>query len=387
MSERPFDVVVLGATGFTGGLVTEYLRQNPEVQGRFAIAGRNADKLARVCERIGLDVPTLSASIDDPSSLRAIAEQTRCVLSTVGPYARYGEPVVRACVAGGADYVDITGEPAFVDETLELHDGPARDAGVRIVSCCGFDSIPHDLGVWCTVRELPADSIVTVDGFVHAGGTFSGGTWHSAIGAFAGFREHVARRRALSRSRGGSARRVHSSDRGVHYSDPIGAWAVPFPSIDPEVVLRSARTLPEYGRDFTYGHFVKVKKLHTIVAGGIGLSALFALAQAKPTRELLLKVKAPGDGPSQRQRDAGWFRCVYVGHGGGREAVTVVHGGDPGYTETAKMLSQSALCLARDRDSLPERFGVLTTAEAMAESLVGRLRAEGIHFDVTSSTH
>lgn len=386
MSERPFDVVVLGATGFTGGLVTEYLSRHPEAEGRFAIAGRNADKLARLRDRVGVDVPMLSASVDDPPSLRALAEQARCVLSTVGPYVRYGEPVVRACVESGADYVDITGEPAFVDRTLELYDGPARDAGVRIVSCCGFDSIPHDLGVWCTVRELPREASISVDGFIHAGGTFSGGTWHSAIGAFAGFREHAARRRTQVRAPRSSGRKVRGSKRGVHYAEGIGAWAVPFPTIDPEVVRRSARSLPEYGQDFTYGHFVKVKKLGTVLAGGAGLTALFALAQLKPTRELLLKVRAPGDGPSPRQRDAAWFRCVYVGRGGGREAVTIVHGGDPGYTETAKMLSQSALCLARDRDELPERFGVLTTAEAMAELLVARLRAEGIGFDVTSGT-
>ena len=190
-NDRRFDVVVYGATGFTGGLVAEYLAENGPPDLRWAIAGRNSQKLAAVKDRVArknpalASLPVLSASADDPASLDALAASTRVVLTTVGPYAKYGEPLVAACVKAGTDYVDITGEPDFVDTMVRKYHETAKEKQLRIVSCCGFDSIPHDLGALFTAQKLAPNDAMTVRGFVRAKGGVSGGTWHSALGAMA----------------------------------------------------------------------------------------------------------------------------------------------------------------------------------------------------------
>lgn len=379
MSEREFDVVVYGATGFTGKLVAAYLAGRTTERVRWAIAGRNADKL----RALGFDVPVIVANSNDPASLRAMAARTTVVATTVGPYAKYGEPLVDACVQEGTHYCDITGEPEFVDMTRAKYHSAAQDAGVRVVSCCGFDSIPHDVGAWLCARELPDDAPMTVQGFVRSKGTFSGGTWHSAINAMANIREMGARRPPHDTPTGG--RRVGGLPKKVSRNAELGCWAVPLPTIDPEVVLRSAALLPEYGPHFRYGHYARVKKLSTLVVGGVALGGILLGAQFGPTRKRLLQVKSPGDGPPEAQRAKSWFEVVFLGRSErGARAKVIVKGGDPGYTETSKMLAESALCLALDGDRLPERAGVLTTVGAMGQPLLDRLRAAGLTFDVVA---
>jgi short subunit dehydrogenase-like uncharacterized protein len=303
----------------------------------------------------------------------------------VGPFARYGEPVVRACVEEGAHYVDITGEPAFVDLTLEAYDEMARERGVRVVSCCGFDSIPHDLGVMFTVQQLPKGVPLKVEGFVQARGSFSGGTWTSAIEAFANAREQLGKARANGGGGygdDGDPRQVRGIRPRPRYESAVKGWVAPFPTIDPQVVLRSARMLDEYGPDFRYGHYVRVGTLSKLAVGATALGGLVALSQIAPARELLLKVRQSGEGPSESQRAASWFHVTFVGEGGGKRVITRVSGGDPGYDETAKMVSQAAMCLAQDGPKLPDRAGVLTPATAMGQPLLDRLEAAGIRFAV-----
>lgn len=194
---REHDVVIFGATGYTGALVTDYLAQTkPDV--RWAIAGRDEQKLfersQELRSRAQLDVPYLVASSGDALSLARMAESARVVLSTVGPYAKLGEPLVEACIKAGTDYVDVTGEPEFVANIIERHEPAAKAAGVRLVPCAGFDSVPHDLGVFFAMDALKPSGPVEVEAFVHASGGFSGGTWQSALGAFASIREGSARR-------------------------------------------------------------------------------------------------------------------------------------------------------------------------------------------------
>ncbi|MEO7092789.1 MAG: saccharopine dehydrogenase NADP-binding domain-containing protein [Polyangiales bacterium] len=384
---RSYDVVVFGATGFTGRLACEYLARRREQPAlRWAIAGRNEAKLhevRRVLEGIDpacANVGTIEARADDPGSLERMAKQTRVVLTTVGPYAEHGEPVVEACIRGGADYVDITGEPEFVDAMIARHHDAAEKARVRIVSCCGFDSIPHDLGARFTVQQLPSTQPITVEGFVRARGGMSGGTWHSAIGAMSRItktlRQPKGPRAALP-----DGRQVHSVKPSIRWDRRLEAWVAPLPTIDPQVVLRSARALPEYGPDFRYGHYAQVRSGVTLAASVIGIGALVVLAQLPPTRNLLLKARSQGDGPSVEQRAKGWFEVTFIGKSGSTEVRTMVSGGDPGYAETAKMVSESALCLALDRDVLPRRFGVITTAMAMGDALQKRLQRAGIRFD------
>ncbi|UGY94463.1 saccharopine dehydrogenase family protein [Streptomyces gobiensis] len=384
---RTHDLVLFGASGFTGGLTAEYLAAHAPDGCRWALAGRNAEKLERLRERLGkirpdcAELPLLHANASDPGSLRRVAADARVVASTVGPYIRYGEPLVAACAAEGTDYADLTGEPEFVDAMYLKHHQRAQENGARLVHACGFDSVPHDLGVLFTVGLLPEGVPLRVDGYVRAGGTFSGGTLASALDAFSRGPQMVrtakARRRAEPRPPG---RRISTPLGGMRHSREAGAWAVPLPTIDPQIVGRSAAALERYGPDFRYRHAAAVRHLPVAVGGVAGVGALFALAQLGPARRWLSSRLAPGEGPSQARRAKSWFSVRFVGEGGGEKVYTEVSGGDPGYDETAKMLAESALCLAFDE--LPDSAGQVTTAVAMGDALIARLRRAGLVFRV-----
>jgi short subunit dehydrogenase-like uncharacterized protein len=375
---------VVGATGFTGALVAEYLSRHAPASTRWALAGRNPGKLAAVRDRLGADVPLLPADVTDPASLDAVARAARVVVTTVGPYTTYGAPLVAACAAAGTDYADLTGEPEFVDRMYLAHDARARETGARLVHACGFDSIPHDLGAQFTVEQLPEGVPLEVRAFVRTRANMSGGTGHSAITAFSRARQMAAaaRERARTEPRP-TGRRVRVLRTPPYHEAAVDAWAIPFPTIDPQIVTRSARALERYGPDFAYGHFVAVKHLPVAAAGVAGAGTVFALAQLPPTRKLLERfVKAAGEGPTPEQRERSWFNVRFTGEGGGRRVVCEVAGGDPGYTETAKMLAETALCLAHD--DLPATAGQVTTAAAMGPALRARLQRAGITFAVAA---
>src|SRR5579884_1675346 len=274
MADRQHDVVLFGATGFTGGLTAEYLARHADRGTSWAVAGRNRDKLEALRRRLGdahSELPIVHADVSDPGSLRRMAESTRVVISTVGPYINYGEPVVAACAANGTDYVDLTGEPEFVDRMWLAHHEEAQRSGARLVHSCGFDSIPYDLGTLFTVQRLPEGVPIHVDCFVRAGGTFSGGTYQSALNAMGRLRQgqQVARERRRREGRPG-ARRVRGRAGAPRHDARIGAWVVPFPTIDPQTVLRSARALERYGPDFSYGHYLAVRRLPVLAGMALG---------------------------------------------------------------------------------------------------------------------
>jgi saccharopine dehydrogenase (NAD+, L-glutamate forming) len=383
--QRPHDLVLFGATGFTGGLTAEYLARHAPAGLRWALAGRDPAKLAAVRDRLAAvdpalaGLPLLTADAADPAALRAVAESARVVASTVGPYVRHGEPLVAACARAGTDYLDISGEPEFVDAMYVRHHAEAVRTGARLVHACGFDSIPHDLGVWFTVKRLPPDVPITVDGFVRAGARFSAGTYHSALLAFARTAEarQVARQRRAIEPRPAD-RRVRAVPGRLGWSRELGMWTVPLPTIDPQVVRRSAAARPEYGPDFRYRHFAAVRRLPTVLLGVAGLAGVAGLVKLPPTRRWLHGRLASGQGPTARQRARSWFRVRFHGSGGGRQVITEVSGGDPGYDETAKMLAESALCLALD--DLPPTSGQLTPVAAMGDALLARLTAAGLEF-------
>jgi short subunit dehydrogenase-like uncharacterized protein len=384
---RSYDVVVFGATGYTGELTAEYLARQAPAGTRWALAGRNREKLEAVRARLAKVNPAcatldlLAADATDPASLKKVAEAARVIITTVGPYILHGEPLVAACAAAGTDYVDLTGEPEFVDLMWLRYHEQAQQTGARIVHCCGFDSIPHDLGAWFTVQQLPAGTPITLEGFVRAGGTFSAGTYHSAINAFGRARQYMkTRRERQAREPRPANRKVGAVKSGVRYDKELGTWLVPLPTIDPQVVRRSAAALDRYGPDFRYGHYVQLKRF-AMVAGLIGgTGTLFALAQFGPTRRWLLARKSSGEGPTPEQRAKAWFKVRFRGEAGGKVVTTEVSGGDPGYGETSKMLAESALCLAFD--DVPKQGGQSTPAAAMGNALIERLKKNGMKFAV-----
>ena len=386
-ASRDHDIVLFGATGFTGGLTAEYLARNAPKGCRWALAGRNLTKLEAVRARLteidpGLaDVPLLHADATDPESLAEVARSSRVVITTVGPYIEYGEPLVAACAEAGTDYVDLTGEPEFVDRMYVAHHERARQTGARIVHACGFDSIPHDLGVWFTVQQLPEGVPIRIRGMLRAGGRPSGGTFASAMTAFSRARQMkqaAAERRKVEQRPAG--RKVRATARPPHRDGATGWWLVPLPTIDPLVVKRSAAALESYGPDFEYAHYAAVKRLPVVVGGVAGVGVLAAAAQVPPLRRRLLSRLPQGEGPSAETRAKSWFTMRFVGEGDGRRVVTEVSGGDPGYDETAKMLAESALCLAFDDN--PPSSGSVTTAVAMGENLLDRLVRAGMKFEV-----
>ncbi|MFE6821103.1 saccharopine dehydrogenase family protein [Streptomyces sp. NPDC057690] len=382
-SDRPYDIVLFGATGFVGTLTAEYLAAHAPADLRWAIAGRGEEKLERLRERLGGDVGVLRADVSDPASLRALAEQARVVATTVGPYVSYGEELVAACADTGADYLDLTGEPEFVDLMYVRHDARARETGARLLHACGFDSVPHDLGVYFTVRQLPEGVPLTVDGFVSVDATFSGGTFASALGQFARGRQMLAAARERGRHEPRlMGRRAAAPVGPPRFAPEVGAWALPLPTIDPQIVLRSARALPRYGPDFRYRHYAAVRRLPVAVGGVAAVGTLAAAAQLPPARRWLSDRLKPGEGPSAQKRARSWFSVRFVGEGGGRRVYTEVAGGDPGYDETAKMFAEAALALACD--DLPPTAGQVTTAVAMGDALTGRLTRAGVRFRVAS---
>jgi short subunit dehydrogenase-like uncharacterized protein len=304
------------------------------------------------------------------------------VITTVGPYLLHGEPLVAACAAEGTDYVDLTGEPEFVDQMYLGHHETAVGSGSRIVHACGFDSIPHDLGARWTVLQLPEGEPVTVRGVVRAGAQFSGGTFHSAMTAFSRAPQMrsamQARRKKEGKPAGG--RRSRAVAGRPHKDRELGYWLLPLPTIDPFVVARSGAALERYGPDFRYSHYVGLKTLRYAAAGAAGAGGMLVAAQVPPVRKALMNRVKAGEGPSETRREKSWFTVDFVGEAAGTTIHTRVSGGDPGYTETAKMLAESALCLAFDDN--PVTSGQVTTAVAMGEHLTRRLVAAGISFDV-----
>ncbi|MER5461380.1 saccharopine dehydrogenase NADP-binding domain-containing protein [Streptomyces sp. NPDC002668] len=389
-AQRPYDIVLFGATGFVGVLTAKYLAAHTPDDCRWAIAGRSRQKLEQLRERLAAvnpgcaELPLIQTDADDPDALRELAESTRVVATTVGPYVWYGESLVSACAEAGTDYADLTGEPEFVDLMYVRHDGRARETGARIVHACGFDSIPHDLGAYFTVQHLPQDVPLRVDGFVRSNATFSGGTFASALTAMSRGRQmlRAAHERRLHEPRL-MGRRARAPLAGPRFSGETGAWALPLPTIDPQIVARSAAVLPRYGPDFRYRHYAAVRTLPMAAGGVAALGALFGLAQLPPVRRWLSDRLKPGEGPGEGRRAKSWFSVRFVGEGGGRRVFTEVSGGDPGYDETAKMLAESALCLAFD--ALPKTSGQVTTAVAMGDALLERLQAAGITFRVAAT--
>jgi len=378
---REFDIALFGATGFTGGLIADYLAAHAPEGATIAIAGRTAAKVAEVRNRLDQDVTEVIADVSDPESLRSLAGRTRVLISTVGPYTLYGEPVVKACVEAGTDYVDLTGEPEFVDRMfLKFHER-AMETSARIIHACGFDSIPHDLGAQFTVEQLPEGVPITVRGYVTMNGTFSGGTAASALEAMSHMGDAKKAHTKRLAKEGQPLGRIAEVVRGkVAKSADTGRWALPMPTVDPEIVVTSARSLERYGPEFRYSHLMDTKSLPQAVGTMAGLGAIAGLAQIGPARRWMGRRVPPGTGPAPEKRATSWFKVRFFGEGGGVSVVTEVAGGDPGYGETAKMISESALCLAFD--DLPVTAGQVTTAAAMGSVLRGRLESAGITFTV-----
>jgi len=415
-SSAEFDIIVWGATGFTGRLVAEYLARTHDThRARWALAGRDLGKLEQVRQSLAAispacaELPLLTADARDTASLDALVPRTRVVCTTVGPYARYGSELVAASVRAGISYCDLTGEVQWMRRMIDAHHAQARQSGTRIVHTCGFDSIPSDLGVLMMQEHMRRthdshlDAVRLAMGPMRGGA--SGGTVASMLQALEDASADREARRAMAHPHGldpvpGPLRPESRDSLGIHYSQELGQWTGPFfmASVNTRVVRRSNALLGHpWGERFRYSEVASYgpgpRGLLRATGVTVGLGGFFAAAQVKPLRTLLEKtvLPAPGEGPSAEAREKGFFVARLLGEGTstrtGRQVRLrgkVAAQGDPGYAATARMLSESALSLAFD--DLPATGGVLTPASCMGMRLVERLRRAGMTFEVEDLT-
>ncbi len=412
---RPYDIVLFGATGFTGKLVAEYLAVNAPGDMRWAIAGRSQKKLEAVRTELatlrGVNprtsaLPILLADGRDQASLDELVPQARVIATTVGPFGHYGRKLAATCAGLGTHYCDITGEVPFVRDSIDQNHAKAIATRARIVHCCGFDSIPSDLGVhllWDHAKRS-GGSLSWAKGFAgEMSGTASGGTAATMLALVSDAAADPSVRRLLGNPHALDPKLprpltrdpFEADPRGVAFDRDIARWTAPFvmSGINTRIVRRS-NALLHYGEPFRYREVMSFPKgprgLAAAAVVSAGVAGFVLGATIAPTRALLARFVLPkaGEGPSREARERGHFTFRFVAEGTGeggkslRMTATVKGTRDPGYGETAKMLGESALCLAQDASKLGDKFGVLTPATAMGRTLVDRLRAAGMTFDV-----
>ncbi len=406
---RDHDLVLFGATGFVGELIAGYLADHaPPGLLRVGLAGRSRARLEAVRARLPAAAhgwALIEADSDHPDTLAALAAGTRVLFTTVGPYAKYGLPVVEACARAGTHYGDLTGEVSFIREAIDRCDALARATGARIVHACGYDSVPSDLAMLLLHRAAEADDaggLTEVQLVARAKGGFSGGTIESMRGQLEGIRSDPASRTlagdpySLSPDRAEEPSTRQPADLGWVGRAEDGLRTAPFimASVNTRVVRRSnALHGWAYGRSLRYGEVMGVGRgaAGAVTAGAtaLGLRVFGAALALPPTRKLLARVlPSPGAGPSEAARRSGWFRSqVTASTESGRRYRAVAAGpGDPGYAATAVMAGETALSLALDGERLPAVAGSLTPATALGDVLVERLRAAGHTYEVNALT-
>eukprot|EP00005_Dracoamoeba_jomungandri_P002855 CAMPEP_0174252828 /NCGR_PEP_ID=MMETSP0439-20130205/2190_1 /TAXON_ID=0 /ORGANISM="Stereomyxa ramosa, Strain Chinc5" /LENGTH=402 /DNA_ID=CAMNT_0015333473 /DNA_START=27 /DNA_END=1235 /DNA_ORIENTATION=+ len=395
--EREFDVVIWGATGFTGGLVVKYLATKSQKEPfRWAVAGRNKSKLEDVRKKfsVGEDVGTIIADSGDLDSLDAMVTRTKVIASTVGPFMKYGSSLVASCAKNGTHYCDITGEAIWVREMIDKYDEEARKNGAYIVSMCGYDSIPSDLGALFVrnyIRDELKSKCLKVKTFIATNGSASGGT----ISTMLDMLENTPKKDIAK------SQNTHYLDpdypnvkikpdafekdiKSVSYDKDLKKWTAPFvmAAVNTRVVRRSSR-LCNYGDNFRYNEMFQGGFISCFTLW-IGL-AIFLILMIIPFTRFFVKkfLPSPGEGPSEKKMEKSFFKHTIVAEASNGEKVWAeVRGGDPGYAETSKMLSESALCLAFDSPNFERDGGCLTPAASMGTFLIERLNENGLTFSI-----
>jgi short subunit dehydrogenase-like uncharacterized protein len=411
--QREFDIVLYGATGFVGKLTAEYLAKTGG-DARIALAGRSTDKVLAVRDSLGDKAqawPIIAADASQPSTLDAMAARTQVVVTTVGPYARYGLPLVAACAAAGTDYADLTGETLFIRESIDLYHKQAVDTGARIVHSCGFDSIPSDLTVFALYRRAQEDQAGELTDTnlvvrVMSGG-LSGGTVASGIEAFSAVSSDPEARRVmndpytLTPDRSAEPELGRQPDirwgRGRTVADSLdGYWLAPFvmAGVNSRIVRRSNALLDyAYGRRLEYGELMSMGRsvaapvIAALATGGnAAATALGSRFFNRVPRGLLDRIAPkPGTGPSEQARENGHYTVETFTRTttGARYRARLSQRGDYGYKATSVLLGECALALALDRDRLADLRGVLTPAAAMGDALLARFPAAEVSLETT----
>jgi len=390
--DKDIDIIIYGATGFTGQLCVKYF-QSLETTAKWAIAGRNQEKLRKVAEENLAEVEILIADSHDEVALDNLTLRAKVILSTAGPFHRYGSKLVASCVKNNTHYVDITGENFWVKGLIENHHEEAARKGIRIIPSCGFDSIPSDLGTFFAAKAL-SQPIKRIESFHSYQGGASGGTLETmfSMGEL-DLGDDLTDPFLLNPEDSYSNKQKQlSSDRiGIAKKPEINAWSGPFimATANTRVVRRTEALLAlrqeSYGTDFTYQEHAFHKSWFSAVKSLL-LTGLSVLVLLSPLKRLVKPfLPKPGEGPSESVQENGWFDCKYIveTEEGIKKVFNMSGKGDPGYKVTSKLVSECALCLIENQDELPggkEYGGILTSASGLGDPLIARLKNAGILF-------
>jgi short subunit dehydrogenase-like uncharacterized protein len=408
------DMIVFGATGFTGKLIIDYLATNEEAKSvKWGVSGRDVNKIRGVLSKHQLQdkIPIIKASIDNQKSLNELCAQTRVLVNVVGPFAKYGEPVVKACLESRCHYMDITGEPGYIRKMTEKYHEEAKQKGVKIIHSIALDSVPADLGVQYTLEQFPTDqtlyedtdSWVTVEGFMKlvTPDHFSFGTFSTmvasvnSISVFGSKKQKQEKPKKKEKKKGGNLK------RNLRYENLTKSYVLPLSSSDPTIVNRTAE-LDNYFQNgkasFSYGNYLQVEKWYSILLMMLFGLFVFILTRFSFGEKLLLWLwlKIKGDGPRPGIRDSGYFSFIFLGYARFKNGIQKVicevsAKGDPGYVETSKWATQAAFTLLDilngKKKEIREGGGVLTPASCLGVHLRERLEKVGMKFATKHSSY
>ena len=379
MNNKKYDLIVYGASGFTGQLICEYLSNHKDIANlNWAIAGRNTSKLESISMQFSTEnkkIDVLHADSFDKPSLDNITSQSKLIITTVGPYAIYGEQLVASCIDNQTYYLDLTGEPHFVHKIKEKYAQKAYDNNVAIIHSCGFESIPPDIGVYSAINQLNEPN-ADVSYFFESNGDISGGTWASFINSLSSPIPIISKgnkKRSKSKNK--------KNKKKIFFHKEFKRWALFFPVIDKYIVQKTAKSFDQYGDDFSFSEYMLFKSWKKLAFIIVGIFIVSIISKVKFIKKWLLSLRPSGSGPSKDKRDSNWFIAKVIAKGQNASVMTTIKGGDPGYGDTSKFISEMALCILTQGDQLLKNKGVLTPVECTGGLLLDRLRNAGISID------
>ena len=371
MVEKEYDLIIHGATGFTGQLICEYIyKHNDSKLIKWAISGRNLSKLESISKKYNIDLFKVDSF--EEKTLDLVTSKAKVIISVVGPYAIYGKQLIESCVNNNCHYLDITGESSFVQYVKNNYSKKAIDANTMLINCCGFESIPPDIGTYYSVKQLNEKNI-DIKCYMKTKGQISGGTWAS-------FLNHFNSSKIKKKIKANSIKKEKSKNKILFYNKELKKWALIFPDIDQYIIRSSSKLMNHYGSNVKFVKYMLFKSLVRIVGLLIPLFFISILAKFKTSKKWLESFIPSGTGPSKQQREKHWFEYILIGKTQKEKIITTVKGGDPGYGETSKFVAEMGLALILDTDQLNYKKGVLTPAACAGDVILKRLQKAGIEF-------
>jgi len=373
--DKRYDLVVFGASGFTGQLICDYLSKHNDIKNiNWAIAGRNKSKLEKIKSDNTLlkDIDILFVDSFNHDTIDQMCQSAKLILSTVGPYSLYGEYLVQSCIKYSTHYVDLTGEPDFVNTIRNKYSKDAIDSNSIIINCCGLESIIPDIGVFQTVKKMKSIK-KHVTYYMKTKGEISGGTWASFIYSIS------SGSRVIDVNKTTNSKKVKT--KKIFYNKELKQWALIFPVIDKQIIYRTSKKFKEYGLEFSFNEYMLIKSLFQLLILIKGVILIGMFSRFKFIKNWLLSLKPSGSGPNKNKRDTHWFKAIFIGEGENERICYKISGGDPGYGETSKFISEIALCILLQQDKLIEKKGIMTPVECTGDLLINRLKNAGIKFE------